>query len=193
MPPSRKSGISSAMTASCSGETPAGQLTSAAMPSVWKLCSAPPTALLCRLQRKPLVMDSGLPMRSRSVCRASTRSGWTAAEWPQQFVPLQANSERLKFLLRSPITASLCDRAGIRVDGHHGWRLVLRRGRGLLVVGFALGLGGLVARALAEGVLLEFEFAEIASAADAVADRVAVVDAGKLPAHALDLDVLLGA
>ena len=44
-----------------------------------------------------------------------------------------------------------------------------------------------------EGVLLEFEFAEIASAADAVAHRVAVVDAGKLPSHALDLDVLLGA
>src|SRR5574344_92199 len=121
------------------------------------------------------------------------RSGWTAAEWPQQFVPLQANSERLKFLLRSPIAASLCDRAGIRVDGHHGWRLVLRRGRGLLVVGLALGLGGRVARALAESVLLEFEFAEIASAADAVAHRVAVVDAGKLPSHALDLDVFLGA
>ncbi len=44
MPPSRKRGISSAMTASSSGQTPAGQLTSAAMPSVWKLCSAPPTA-----------------------------------------------------------------------------------------------------------------------------------------------------
>ena len=69
----------------------------------------------------------------------------------------------------------------------------MRRGRGLLVVGFALGLGGLVARALAESVLLEFEFAEIASAADAVAHRVAVIDAGKLPSHALDLDVFLGA
>jgi hypothetical protein len=93
-----KSGISSAMTASSSGETPAGQLTSAAMPSVWKLCSAPPTALLCRLQRKPLVMDSGLPMRSRSVCRASTRSGWTAAEWPQQFCALAGEFRTVEIL-----------------------------------------------------------------------------------------------
>lgn len=64
----------------------------------------------------------------------------------------------------------------------------LRCGAGLSA---GLRWGGRALSADFVGKLLEF--AEIASAADAVAHRVAVVDAGKLPAHALDLDVLLGA